>query len=72
MKQIRTVIQPLCSATRFDNIINRLLSEGWELKNRKIVDVPGELSESFNSLTVNVLYAELERHNPPFPEEITI
>lgn len=72
MKQIKTVIQPTDRPKRFDTLVNRLLCDGWELKTRKIITSTGELSEAFNAPAVRFLYAELERHEPPFPEEITI
>ena len=71
MKQIETVIQPISSAIQFDNKVNKLLSEGWELKRRMITDTLGDISESFNMPLVKVLYAELEKHEHSF-EEITL
>lgn len=72
MKQIKTVIQPIEQPKFFDELVNCLLLNGWELKTRKIINIQGELSEAFNTSTVRFLYAELERHEPPFPEEITL
>lgn len=72
MKEIKTVVQPIEYAHHFDTLVNCLLIDGWELKNRKVVTAPGELSEAFNASVVRLLYAELERHNPPYPQEITI
>lgn len=72
MKQIKTVIQPIEQAKCFDALVNCLLIDGWELKTRKIISTTGELSEAFNAAMVRFLYAELERNEPPFPEEITI
>lgn len=72
MKKIATVIQPIEQAKSFDALVNSLLFEGWELKVRKIISAKGELSEAFNAPDVRFLYAELERIEPPFPEEITI
>lgn len=71
MKQIKTVILPIEQANFFDALVNCLLIDGWQLKTRKIISSTGELSEAFNAATVRFLYAELERHEPPFPEEIT-
>ena len=71
MKQIATVIQPIEQAKSFDTLVNSLLIDGWQLKERKIISSTGELSEAFNAAAVRFLYAELERHEPPFPEEIT-
>ena len=71
MKQIKTVSCPIERAEWFDNSVNDLLANGWILKKRDIMYVPGELSEAFNAPMVRLLYAELERHVPPFPEEIT-
>lgn len=72
MKQIATVIQPIEQAKSFDALVNSLLNDGWELKARKIISTKGELSEAFNAPDVRFLYAELEQHKPPFPEEITL
>ena len=71
MKQIKTVIRPISSATHFDMAINRLLNDGWELKNRKIIDTPGDITESFNFPVIHVLYAELEKNVQEF-EEVTL
>lgn len=72
MLQIKTVICPLESPKRFDDEVNRLLSDGWTIRKREIQTMAGLPSEAFNTPSVRVLYAELERHEPPFPEEITI
>ncbi len=72
MKRIKTVIQPIEYANCFDALVNCLLIDGCELKTRKIINTTGELSEAFNAPVVRFLYAELERQEPPFPEEITI
>ena len=72
MKQIKTVIQPIEQPKFFDELVNCLLITGWELKTRKIINSTGELSEAFNAPAVRFLYAELERNEPPFPEEITL
>lgn len=72
MKQIKTVIQPIEQTKCFDALVNCLLIDGWELKTRKIISTKGELSEAFNAPVVRFLYAELERNEPPFPEEITL
>lgn len=72
MKQIKTVIQPIEQPKFFDELVNCLLLNGWELKTRKIITTTGELSEAFNTAIVRFLYAELERNEPPFPEEITL
>jgi hypothetical protein len=72
MRQIKTVSAPFERAEWFDDAVNDLLADGWNLTKRDILYVPGVLSEAFNAPTVRVLYAELERYEPPFPEEITI
>ncbi len=72
MKQIKTVIRPISSATQFDMTINRLLDDGWELKNRKIIDAPGDISEAFNIPVIHVLYAELEKESAEKFEEVTL
>ena len=72
MLQIKTVICPIESPKRFDDTVNRLLADGWTIRKREIQTMAGLPSEAFNVPSVRVLYAELERHEPPFPEEITI
>lgn len=72
MKRIKTVIQPIEKASCFDALVNCCLIDGWELKKRKIINTSGELSEAFNAPAVRFLYAELEKQEPPFPEEITL
>ena len=72
MKQIKTVIEPIEHAKCFDALVNCYLIDGWKITKRKIITVPGEISEAFNSAPVQFLYAEMERHEPPFPEEITL
>lgn len=71
MKQIQTVIRPLSCSCEYDIEVNRLLSDGWTLKKRTVLEQPGEISEAFHIPIERVLYAELEREVPPFPEEIT-
>lgn len=72
MLQIKTVICPFESPKRFDDEINRLLADGWTIRKREIQTMAGLPSEAFNIPMVRVLYAELERINPPYPEEVTI
>lgn len=72
MKQIKTVTAPFERSEWFDKSINKLMAEGWTLKKRDILNVPGVLTEAFNAPVVQVLYAELEKYVPPFPEEITV
>ena len=72
MLQIKTVICPVERPKQFDEAINILLSDGWNLKKREIQTMAGLPSEAFNTVNVRVLYAELERHEPPFPDERTI
>jgi hypothetical protein len=72
MKEIRTVVYPLANACRFDLKVNDLMSQGWQLTKREVLSVRGDLSESFNASIEQILYAELERYIPPFPEEVTV
>ena len=72
MKQIKTVILPMEMANAFDEEVNRLLKEGWTIKERMLTNTQGQVSEAFNTPLVQVLYAELEKIVPPYPEEITI
>ena len=62
MMQIKTVIVPIEYAGRYDDAVNALLAEGWKLKRRGAISAEGQLSEAFNSTTVKLLYAELERN----------
>lgn len=71
MKQIKTVIEPINSVSRFDDKVNQLLENGWKLTERKTVKTAGDISESFNIPDVMILYAELERDIAWF-EEVTL
>lgn len=72
MKQIKTILEPVTYPKCFDALVNCALIDGWTLTKREIITMPGELSEAFNASAVRYFYAELERYNPPFPEEITL
>lgn len=61
MKQIKTVIMPIGCATQFDEAINRLLENGWQIIKRELRHTQGSPDESFSIPIVNILYAELER-----------
>lgn len=71
MKKIKTVTCPIENAEWFDSSVNELMKEGWVLAKRDILNVPGVLTESFNTPVVQILYAELELWEPIF-EEITL
>lgn len=53
-------------------VINKLLAAGWTIRKRDFINVPGEISEAFNITTKQLLYAELERFEPPLFEEVTM
>lgn len=72
MKQIKTVIEPFSDVVGFDNKVNKLLENGWKLVSRKTISLTGEPNEVGSSARIQMLCAELERHIPPFPEEITL
>lgn len=72
MMQIKTVICPIENPYRFDDEINRLLADGWKIRKREIQTMAGLPSEAFSVPSVRVLYAELDRCFPPYPEEVTI
>lgn len=72
MKQIKTVIRPISSATQFDTTINRLLSDGWKIINRKLIDTPGDISESYSFPVIKLIYAELEKEISEDFEEVTL
>lgn len=61
MKQIKTVIEPFSLSDKFDKKVNRLLSEGWELKKRGLTTANGEPNEVGSCAIVQALYAELEK-----------
>lgn len=61
MKQIKTVIMPTYCAAEFDEIVNQLLENGWEITKREYKHTQGLPDESFNISVVAILYAELER-----------
>ena len=72
MMQIKTVICPIERPKQFDEEINRLLADGWAIRKREIQTLAGLPNEAFCFPEVRVLYAELDRIEPPYPEEITI
>lgn len=72
MMQIKTVIRPISGATQFDNTVNRLLQEGWELRTRKTINTLGDISESFNYPVCQILYAELEKESADTFYEVTL
>ena len=72
MKQIKTVICPIEYAYSFDKEVNRLIADGWTISNRGLINTRGGVSEAFNTAIVQSLYAELERHSKPYPEEVTL
>jgi hypothetical protein len=61
MKQIKTVVEPFERATAFDNNINKLIKDGWEVKKRAVISAKGEPNEVGSCATVLTLYAELEK-----------
>ena len=72
MMQIKTVICPIERPKQFDDEINRLLFDGWKIRKREIQTMAGLPSEAFCFPEVRVLYAELDRNCPTYPEEITL
>ena len=71
MKKIKTVICPVEDFEIFDKKVNKLLSEGWKLINRKIISIKGEPNEVGSTSTVQSLYAEFEKEVCYF-EEVTL
>lgn len=61
MKQIITVIQPIEESDSYYKQVNKLLSEGWELTDRKTISIKGEPNEVGSATVVSALYAELEK-----------
>ena len=72
MKQIKTVICPIYEPVSFDKKINGLLAAGWYMKKRTLISINGEPNEVGSAPVIQALYAEFEKHVPPFPEEITM
>lgn len=70
MKKIKTIIKPIDDYSTFDNIINNLLLNGWNIVDRKIINIKGEPNEVGSASTVQSLYAELEKEVCYF-EEVT-
>lgn len=71
MQQIKTVIRPADRVAQFDAEVNKLLADGWTLRTRKAIGVESEPNEVGSTAVISALYAELDRHVPPFPEEVT-
>ena len=61
MKQIKTVVEPLERATRFDATVNYLIADGWEMRKRAVISAKGEPNEVGSCATAQMLYAELEK-----------
>lgn len=68
--KIKTVICSVEYFNIFDKQVNKLLSEGWKLTNRKVVGIKGEPNEAGNAPAIQSLYAELEKEDCYF-EEVT-
>jgi len=71
MRQIKTIVWPASQAVYFDREVNGHIVDGWKLKKRKVLDMSSAPSEAFNFAVYPALYAELEREEPPYPEEVT-
>jgi len=71
MKQIKTVIRAIYCTKQFDDEVNNLIATGWRLVKREPATIPELPTEAFNTTVLNVLYAELEKDIPPYPEEVT-
>lgn len=52
---------PTYCTTEFDEIVNQLLENGWEITKREYKHTQGLPDEAFNIPVVAILYAELER-----------
>lgn len=72
MKEIKTVIRPIEGVKSYDKYINELLKNGWSLKKRDFITLNGELNEVGSKPIIKALYAELERNNDFYFEEITL
>lgn len=71
MKNIKTVICPVEDFNVFDKKVNKLLSEGWQLIDRKTISVKGDPNEVGSVAIVQSLYAEFEKDVCYF-EEVTL
>lgn len=71
MTEIKTIIRPTAQAWLFDADVNRHTAGGWIIKKREVLKLPSDPSEAFSVALVPVLYAELQRERPPWPEEVT-
>lgn len=71
MKNIKTVICPVEDFNVFDKKVNKLLSEGWQLIDRKTVSIKGDPNEVGSAAITQSLYAELEKDVCYF-EEVTL
>ncbi len=71
MKRIKTVVCSVYNTERFDQDVNSLLAEGWQLVKREMKSITGYPSEAFNIPHEAILYAELEQRIS-YPEEITL
>ena len=58
MKQIKTIVNRLDNHEDFDEEVNRALSDGWSLIERRVI-VPK--AQATNYYTYHMLYAELEK-----------
>lgn len=61
MKEIKTVIRPIEDVKNYDEYINKLLENGWSLKNRSFISLNGEPNEVGSKPVIKAFYAELER-----------
>lgn len=74
----RPIIDDIAPARDFNIVtgmlaeVNRLLSQGWTLTKRTTMSMPVVLTDAFSSCTEQALYAELERIQPEYPEEVTL
>lgn len=72
MKEIKTIIRPIEGVKSYDKDINKLLMQGWELKARSFITLNGEPNEVGSKPIIKALYAELERNNDFYFEEVTL
>lgn len=71
MRQIKTILCPVDCSSDFDEAVNAAITDGWKLVSRRLTDPISLPGNDISAYTTRVLYAELERYVPEYPEEIT-
>lgn len=72
MRQIKTIVRPVDYSAGFDAEVNAAIMDGWRLVSRRLTDPISLPGNDVSAYTARVLYAELERNEPEYPEEVTL